>query len=516
MENDISESFAGFGETVNDAFFFVIDKIISIQAFFIGQAYTIGKLVLLIALLSAGLNYALTGQGLKENAVKILKATLFFLIVTAAYPTIIGFITSWTFSLAERSVGSSVRDYFNEVVDYVKDERTIVVSGQTVQDQFGTPFIELSRTEILGEIIRDKNNLLSGLTEKRRAGNIDYTAVAPASALKIILFIANDCIGYAEGKTKMPLPFNNSINVVDFSRVTKGLICAFFIIITGAFALLEYLVCFLEFMLVASVGIILFPLSIWEGSKFMSEKFIGALMGFFIKMLFCNIAIFLLVYGYVSIFNTIQKTGFAATVDQIVFIIFSSLLFFYICKSAPGIAQSLLTGTPSLSATGAISAAAGAVAAVGATAKLAKKAGNSIIGGGAKLALGGIGDFKEANAARNAVKDAGGGWREQGGAFINSLDQSAGDRVKAGALGLTRSLLGVERGVNPHSWTENFQNQKNSFGENYSFHEHFNDRRTEGAERGRDYAAKHHIGSAGRPPAPETPATAPPAPQSRA
>ena len=66
-------------ETLNNAFFFVTDKIISLQAFFIGQALAIGQLVLLISILAAALNYALTGQGLKENIIKITKALIFFL-----------------------------------------------------------------------------------------------------------------------------------------------------------------------------------------------------------------------------------------------------------------------------------------------------------------------------------------------------------------------------------------------------------------------------------------------------
>ncbi|GAB6391799.1 MAG: hypothetical protein MdMp014T_1172 [Treponematales bacterium] len=49
--------------------------------------------------------------------------------------------------------------------------------------------------------------------------------------------------------------------------------------------------------------------------------------------------------------------------------LFTCLLFFYLCKSAPGLAQSLLTGTPSLSAAGAVGAVAGAAGAVAGTAE---------------------------------------------------------------------------------------------------------------------------------------------------
>jgi hypothetical protein len=115
-------------ENLNQAFFFVIDKIIDLQQFFIDRAWEIGKVVLLIAILSAALNYALTGTGLKENIIKILKATLFFIIVTLAYPIIIGFITSWTFSMAKESIYPSIKQYYetnsNEIANIVDGEVT--------------------------------------------------------------------------------------------------------------------------------------------------------------------------------------------------------------------------------------------------------------------------------------------------------------------------------------------------------------------------------------------------------
>jgi len=113
----MGENFVKFGDSINNAFYFVLNKIISIQGFFLDQAYAVGRIVLLIALLSAALNYALTGSGLKENLIKILKATLFFLIITAAYPRIIGWITNYTYDLAYGSVGGSVKKYFDGKID---------------------------------------------------------------------------------------------------------------------------------------------------------------------------------------------------------------------------------------------------------------------------------------------------------------------------------------------------------------------------------------------------------------
>jgi len=460
-----------FDVSVNNAFYFVIDKLVDLQNSFLGHALSIGKVVLLIAILSAVLNYALTGTGLKENIIKILKATVFFFIVISAYPNIIGFITSYTFKMAEDSIYEAVKDHFNTVVDTVTDEyRTSVSLTHTPTVSGRTQYMNFTR-EVFRSVTNDNEKLFSNLSIVRKhqlksGYTLEYTVVPPASVIKIVFFLAGECFEYADNAKKLTV-------FPEFSVVLKGLVCAFFLILTGVFALLEYIVCFLEFMLVASVGVILFPLSIWEGSKFMAEKFIGAIVGFFLKLLFCNIAIFLMIYGFVSLFYTMHNVGgFTADVDQIVYIIFVCIMFFFICKSAPGLAQSLLTGTPSLSASGAISAVGGAVAAAGAVAGAvggaAQKAGRAAYGIGGNIA--------GAGQAAREVRAQGGTGSQQAGAFLNSFGRSTGDSVQSS---LSRNLLGIGRGRDPATWQE---------------------RRVRGTDHAREYSAEHHDNRA--PPAP--------------
>jgi type IV secretory pathway TrbL component len=215
-------------------------------------------------------------------------------------------------------------------------------------------------------------------------------------------------------------------------------VCAFFVMLTGSFAVLEYIMAFLEFIFITSVGIMLFPMSMWEGSKFLTEKLISAIIGFSIKLLFCTICIFLLMWGMLSLANGYVDRAFKGLADQILLIIFTSLLFYYICKSAPGLAQSLLTGSPSLSAAGAIGAAKAAAGAVAGVAGLAAKGGGMIAQGGMNLA-GGM--AKMAGAGKQAAANGGGV-----GGVLGAMAKSAGGSLlnTAGSAGgsLTRSLLG--------------------------------------------------------------------------
>ena len=441
-----AENWTRIGSQVDNAFFFVVDAIIALQSYFTGVALKIGEIVLLIAVSSAAVNYALTGTGLKENIIKILKAAVFFFIVIAAYPKIVGGITNLTFTMAKDSIYKPVALYFAGVGNtYNYDFVDYSPAGRT--------HIQTTVTEILKQ---DNSQLFGSLLAERKNPRMNYTAVSPAAVFKIIFFLAHDCFSYADDADKKWYQV-----VPEFSRILKGLICAFVLIFTGIFGLLEYLVCFLEFMLVATVGVILFPFSLWDGSKFLAEKFIGAIVGFFMKLLFCTLAIFLLLYGFVSLFNYFAEVGFTGAVDQIIFILFVCALYLFICKSAPGVAQSLLTGSPSLNASGAISAVGGAVAAAGAVGGVAQKA--------ARVPYGIGGNIAGAGQAAREVRAHGGTGSQQAGAFLSSLGRSTASSVQSS---LSRNLLGLGRGRDPSNWQE---------------------RKDKGSQHGREYTDKHHI-----------------------
>ena len=455
--NKLLESWDKLGSSVNNAFYFVVDKIITLQGFFLGEALKIGRVVLLIAILSTALNYALTGTGLKENIIKILKATVFFFIVVFAYPNIVGFITSWTFNMAEGALYPSIQKSFTrttaKVLNYVDYSST---GGRThINKTINQISDVIDRERIFGSggdsnIVVTRNPLVE--RPNGTSYTMSYKTVAPAALLRVIFLLATECFEFSDKANFL----TNAANVLN------GIICGFFIILTGVFALLEYCVCFLEFMLVASVGIILFPLSIWEGSKFMAEKFIGALLGFFMKLLFCNLAIFLLLYGFISLLYIMSDAGFQGSADQILFIIFVCLLFFYICKSAPGIAQSLLTGTPSLSASGAVSAVGGAVAAAAGAGQNLQKGAQKLQDGGRNFA----GSMIRAGAAASETALQGGGKGLQAKAFFKSIGKDVSDSAGARALGLTRNNSGSNTGgsTSAHSALDTFKESNKAEG----------------------------------------------------
>jgi len=425
----MAENWTNFGNALNASFFFVLDKLVSLESYFIDVSYAVARVVLLIALLSAGLNYALTGAGLKDNLIKIMKATVFFLIIAFAYPRVISWITKVSFDIAYGSVGPDVEAYFHgKVMKMEKIVSDISASGTTYHPLTADYYTETKDLQSIFSKMKTSKEVSIG-KEGKTKGKVTYTCVVPAAAIEVMLLVSSDAFNAADNAPK------NSMGFPDFAVLIKGLLCGFFIIFTGVFALLEYLMCMIEFMLVSSVGIILLPASIWEGSKFITEGYIKAVVGFFLKLILCTLSIYLLLYGFISILHALMAQGFRGSPDQFAFIIFTCLLFLYICKSAPGIAQSLVTGSPSLSASGAISAAGGAVAAAAGVAGVAQKA-----------VVGTTKSIVTAGATASSVIENGGDAGSAALAFTGSLAKDAGGAVVNGALGLTRSLGGGSSG----------------------------------------------------------------------
>jgi type IV secretory pathway TrbL component len=334
-------------DPTNTAFYFITDKMIELQEFFLGFASKLAYAVLLVAVLTAAVNYGLTGTGLKENIIKIGKALAFFSIVIFAYPNIVSWITEMTFSMAREA---AFTDRYRNALKSNIDEMKNAAEEQRLNNERGTDSAAaLSFYEDTFKKMINKRTFTGG-----GGKSYSYSTVAPSAALEAVFLIAKSLFQFAEGQSA----------IFNLPKIIKALICAFFVIVVGIFCVLEYLIAFIEFMFVSSVGIILFPLSLWEGTKFMAEKYVGAMLGFFMKLLFCNICIFLMLYLFITLSNQFTDHRFLAEVEQIIVIAFSSLLIFYICKSAPALAQSLLSGVPSLSAAGAVGTAASMFGAV--------------------------------------------------------------------------------------------------------------------------------------------------------
>jgi type IV secretory pathway TrbL component len=280
-------------------------------------------------------------------------------------------------------------------------------------------------------------------------------------------------------------------NIPDFILT---LLTALAVILCGILASLQYFICALEFTFITSVGVIMLPFMLWDGSKFLTEKLIGAITGFTLKMLFITIAMLLTFNGYLSL----MVRPFSGTLDQLIYTVFVSLFYMMICQSGPQLAVSLLTGTPQMSLMEG-AAAAGAYAAAGiAGGKAAGAAAHGAAAGGVRMAGAGV----QAAGAASAVKELGGSGTTMAGAVMSSLGSSAARGMQSAAHSLGRSLYagnakgGGGNGGGPGgSGTNRFSqntplHEKTADGHSKTMKEYLTERYRQGQDRGLDYLVK--------------------------
>jgi hypothetical protein len=396
-------------------FFNILEKLSGLQSYFLTQAWFIARIVLFLSLGFGAIKYAINGEGLKDTVAKAAIAFVTFVVLMNVYPKMITGINGIIYEWANTSTyeNSGVRGMFQNRRDDAffwtskldKTEEGYSEIIQIVYDEGGQP-----------------QDLLLNIFDER------HQFISPNAVVRIIMLIAESILNKA-GK----------YSIWDhLDRMLLMLLTAVAVILCGVLGSLQYFICALEFTLITSVGVILLPFMLWDGSKFLTEKLIGALLGFFIKMLFCTITMLFTFYGYLAF----MTRGFDGTINEVVYVIFISIFYMMLCQSGPQLAVSLLTGTPQMSLMEAAHAV-GAYAAAGAAGVTAGKFAAQKTAAGAVL---GTGMAAQAAGAASAVRQLGGGRGDQAQAALKSAGSSAAAGVRSAAHGLGRSLLGSGSG----------------------------------------------------------------------
>jgi type IV secretion system protein TrbL len=290
----------------------------------------------------------------------------------------------------------------------------------------------------------------------------------------------------------------NKNSVVDFFTnpltFILTLLTALAVILCGILGSLQYFICALEFTFITLVGVIMLPFMLWDGSKFLTEKLIGAITGFSLKMLFVTIAMLLTFNGYMAL----MTRPFTGALDQMIYTVFVSLFYMMICQSGPQLAVSLLTGTPQMSLMEG-AAAAGAYTAAGiAGAKAADGTARGAAQGGVRAARA----ISQAVGAAGAAKTLGGGSGNIAGAAASSLGSSAAQGMKSMAHGIGRSLYAGNQkgggGPGTNRFSQNTTlNEKTAEGHSKTVGEYLKERNRQGQDKGLDYMIRKEE-SAGR------------------
>ena len=471
-------------------FFTLVEDFSSLQTYFLAQAMFIAKIVLTLNIGFMAIKYVAKGQGLSEQLIKVLSSLIIFLIVINSYPLMIQGINRIIYAWSYGSTYGKVAEMIQKTTS--SGEATEFWEKKANDPDAYSDIIKTLETET-GKGNVGKKYVLDIFDKgtAKRPGMF----IRPNAVMRLLMLsfetIWNKALTCLEPRGALPFPRDTGGAVI-------LILTAIAVVLCGILASLQYFICALEFTLITSVGCLLLPFMLWDGSKFLTEKLVGAIVGFSIKMLFVTIALMLTINGYLAL----MVRPFDSFIDQAIYTVFVSLFYMMICQNGPALAVSLLTGSPQMSLMEGV-AAAGTFAAAGVAGAAGAKAAAS---GAAKTAVRAksAGD-KAAGAAKAAFGDTKGqtmGSRiaAAAGAGARSIGDSAKESVKSGVHGLAQSLTkgkgggggaggGASGGKNRWSTLE-ARNTPKDDGNRKTSKEFGQENRAKGAERYAGYKAE--------------------------
>ena len=415
--------------------------------YFMTLSRYLASFLLFLSINLAAIKYAITHQGFKEDMIKTATALVLFVIIINAYPKIITGINRIAYKMAITSTYTKV---LAQTIDKTRNNSEFwAKKGDKLEDSY--------------------SDIIKKVAVVQGGGQIGYKYVldlylpgtgymSPSALMRVVMLILDNILSKANSLAR------NSFGIVkDMSGYLMLLMTALCVLFAGLLGFGQYFIAAIEFQMIAAVGVITLPGMLWNSTKFLTEKLIGAILGFFIKMLFVSIAVMLMFNGLLIL----MTQEFSGAIDQLVRTLFSCFIYVMFCQFAPSLAVSLLTGSPqmSLGEAGATAAtlvggtyAAGRVA--GAVAGTTAKGGTSIGGGMAKTIGASVQGAQEAASSGRSIPAALGAGALRGATSAgHSVLKTAGS--VANSIG--KSLIG-RKTENKHSSLQRFQKGSSSDG----------------------------------------------------
>lgn len=153
-----------------------------------------------------------------------------------------------------------------------------------------------------------------------------------------------------DGETEYKVKKNSRFQIKRIGNYIMAGICCLCIIFSVAFALIQYVMCILEFTIVQGIGAGFIPLYLFDGTKDIPKKLVPVFTGFAIKILVMVICLMFVINMYLN-FAAEQISPTSGNMGMVAFgeCIFICLISFVLTSNAPKISMTLLTGQPQLS-----------------------------------------------------------------------------------------------------------------------------------------------------------------------
>lgn len=211
-------------------------------------------------------------------------------------------------------------------------------------------------------------------------------------------------------------------------------VCRITIIAAIIFAILQYVMCLIEFTIVTSVSIICIPCMLMDELKDVAQKVLPSMLAQAMKLVLITMSMYFCMWVFLDFASQVIYSNTEFNLTTFAYVLFAIFLAFAVTQSAPKIAAAIMTGQPQLSM-GEMVAAMGTAAAMGGimargtmTGASAIKTATPIAARGGVNALGGLNAVMSAGSMASNIAGAAGKNKALG--FMQGAAGEMGFRAK--------------------------------------------------------------------------------------
>ena len=317
---------------IDGPFFDLLGRFGDLYAAYTATAYSIGRILLMVDLGLMAIMWALNGGEVQKELNKRLLTIFIITAMMIWYPSIMTGVMKFAQALGMVPVKSALRDAQNTMQAkadaLLRDYYEKVARGDK---NAKVP----SNYRTLAANAKANIAFTGTFTFKGANGKpIQAEFIRPDGIMKYTMIIATPL--YAAS-------FKGNL-LTNAAQVLLCVIALLAMMICAAIVVLQYIMAMVEYQILVGVGILLVPFALFDKTRFITEKFVGAIFGHLIKI----ILIIVIIGVFSSAFVSLAKMDFTGSLDQIVKYVFTMLLYAILASSVPAIATGILSGSPSL------------------------------------------------------------------------------------------------------------------------------------------------------------------------
>src|SRR5208337_3313572 len=317
---------------IDGPFFDLLGRFGDLYSAYTATAYSIGRILLMIDLGLMAIMWALNGGEVQKELNKRLLTIFIITAMMIWYPSIMTGVMKFAQNVGLVPVKAALTDA----------QATMQAKADALLNSY---YEKVAKGDKSAKVPNNYRTLAANakaniaftgtFTFKGANGkNVQAEFIRPDGIMKFTMIIATPL--YAAS-------FKGNL-LTNAAQVLLCIIALLAMMICAAIVVLQYIMAMVEYQILVGIGVLLVPFALFDKTRFITEKFVGAIFGHLIKI----ILIIVIIGVFSGAFVSLAKMEFTGSLDQIVKYVFTMLLYAILASAVPAIATGMLSGSPSL------------------------------------------------------------------------------------------------------------------------------------------------------------------------